>query len=63
MWYAHGDVIDGCSRQPIAAVRSETSVRNIVLKADAVLRSKLSLKRVTHASTVSRDAFEVPNLV
>jgi hypothetical protein len=30
-------VIEGCSRQPIAAVRSDSSVRNIILCVDVLL--------------------------
>ena len=37
VWYEHGVVNDGCNRQPIAAVRSESSVRNIILSCDVVL--------------------------
>jgi len=34
VWYGHGVIIDGCSRQLIAAVRSESSVRSIMLNVD-----------------------------
>ena len=45
MWYEHGVVIDGCSRQPIAAVRSDSSVRNIILCVNGVLASLIVTER------------------
>ena len=41
MWYEQGVVIDGCKRQPIAAVRSESSVRSIMPFSDVMLASSV----------------------
>jgi hypothetical protein len=46
VWYEHGVAIDGCRRQPIAAVRSDSSVRNIILCGVVVLALRLSQNNV-----------------
>jgi hypothetical protein len=46
VWYELGVESDGCRRQPIAAVRSDSSVRNIILCVDVVLVSRLSQNNV-----------------
>lgn len=46
MWYEHGVAIDDCRRQPIAAVRSDSSVRNIIFSVVVVLALRLSQNNV-----------------
>lgn len=62
MWYEHGVAIDDCRRQPIAAVRSDSSVRNIIFSVVVVLALRLSQNNVIPVWGFAR-ALEVSNSV